>query len=406
VSLLGHTVNIVLLGVLLYNTKPKLRNTVVLKLLSWRKMKSKKINLAIIGIGNCASSLIQGIYYYKEKERVSKELMAYCNLDSPDLQIEYSIQDIEVVAAFDILQNKVGKNLKDAIFVDPNSADIFFKDFSTNVIVSKGVNLDKISSNLSDKFKVDPDLKGNNCKADIASILINNGVDVVINLTSTGSNESVKYYAEQSAKAGCAFINGTPDPVVQNPDIVTLFELIGVPLVGDDIRSQLGGTITHQSIVDLFARRNVKIEYTSQNNKGGNCDFINLSDEEKWINKAKSKKAAIMKYCGVIKELEMPIPKYEEGLDDNRECDIFVRGKIFAGRTVEVNINLKCEDSPNCAGSAVDLIRLVKVAKDRKISGVVNDICPYYFKYPQMCVKEIPAYELIEKFILEDISSQ
>jgi len=308
---------------------------------------------------------------------------------------KYGVEDIEFVAAFDIDNNKVGKDLSDAIFSHPNCATKLFDVPTLGVLVEKGPILDGVTNTLERKVTVDRKSPVINIKKE----LVQKDAQILINFLPTGSKKASIYYAEQALEANCGFINAIPELIASNPTWGQRFSDKNLPLLGDDIKSQIGGTIIHRALVDLFNKRGVKIDETSQINFGGNTDYLNLSDKNRFKTKLISKKNSIESLLPYKTKVNMPIPNYVEELGDTRICKIQIKGRYFGDTPVLVDANIKIEDSPNSAGVMIDIIRIMKLAQERGKSGVLNDVCPFYFKHPPTTCDDSLAYEKVKNFI-------
>jgi len=351
----------------------------------------RKINVAIVGVGNCASSLVQTIEAYKRNKNLLKTDFGILH----PLIGKYSVSDIEFVAAFDINDKKVGKDLSRGIFSFPNCASKIYDVPHLGVKIDKGPILDGLPTTLREKITTNSKMS----VADAKNKLIERNAELVINFLPTGSTKASKYYAQQALQANCGFINAIPDLIASDPAWKRKFSDCGLPLVGDDVKSQIGGTIIHRALIDLFIERGVKIESTSQLNFGGNADYLNLSDETRFKTKLFTKETAIKSLIPYETKIDIPLPEYTEHLGDSRICKISILGKYFGNTSISVDVNISIEDSPNAAGVMVDIIRIMKVALDRGDSGVLSDICPFYFKHPPIPCNDYNAYQKVKKYL-------
>ena len=352
----------------------------------------QKINVAIIGVGNCASSLVQGVNYYRKvKEGESVPGLMHINLGG------YHINHINFVAAFDIDKNKVGKDLAEAIYIKPNNTFKFCDVPSSGVKVARGMTHDGLGKYLSQIIT-----KSSGATADIVGILKDTKTNVVVNFLPVGSEEATKWYIEQVLAAGCGFVNCIPVFIAREPYWYKRFADAGLPIIGDDIKSQVGATITHRVLTRLFRDRGVKLERTYQLNFGGNTDFYNMLERERLESKKISKTNA------VTSQLDYEIPKeniyvgpsdYVPWLLDRKFCYIKMEGRTFGD--VPLNLELKMEvwDSPNSAGVVIDAIRCCKLAMDRGLSGTIVAPSSYFMKSPPIQYSDDDAHRRVEGYI-------
>jgi myo-inositol-1-phosphate synthase len=357
-----------------------------------RKQVMQKINVAIIGVGNCASSLVQGVHYYRKvKEGESVPGLMHINLGG------YHINHINFVAAIDIDKNKVGKDLAEAIYTKPNNTYKFCDVPSTGIKVARGMTHDGLGKYLSQIIT-----KSSGATADIVGILKETKTDVVVNFLPVGSEEATKWYIEQVLAAGCGFVNCIPVFIAREPYWYKRFADVGLPIIGDDIKSQVGATITHRVLTRLFHDRGVKLERTYQLNFGGNTDFFNMLERERLESKKISKTNA------VTSQLDYEIDKeniyvgpsdYVPWLADRKFCYIKMEGRTFG----DVPLNLECKmevwDSPNSAGVVIDAIRCCKLAIDRGLSGTVVAPSSYFMKSPPIQYSDDEAHRRVENYI-------
>ena len=354
-----------------------------------------KINVAIIGVGNCASSLVQGVYYYSNAaENDFVPGLMHVNLGG------YHIRDINFVAAFDIDRNKVGKNLAEAIFTLPNNTIKFCDVPTTGVVVERGMTHDGLGKYLSKVITKAP-----GSTADIVRILKDRKVDVVISYLPVGSEMATKWYVEQVLAAKCGFINCIPVFIAREKYWQKRFEDVGLPIIGDDIKSQVGATITHRVLTRLFRERGVKLERTYQLNFGGNTDFYNMLERERLESKKISKTDAVtsqLDYTLSPDNIHIGPSDYVPWLLDRKWCYIRMEGRTFGD--VPLNLELKMEvwDSPNSAGVVIDAIRCCKLAKDRGLSGALVGPSSYFMKSPPVQYTDSQALKLTEDFIAGD----
>lgn len=346
------------------------------------------IRVAIAGVGNCASALVQGIHYYRDTRDEVPGLM-HVNFGG------YRISDIEFVAAFDVDANKVGKDLSDAIFTPPNCAVKFYDVPKLGVEVMKGPTLDGLGKYLRAVVPVDVSQK----PVDVAQVLKDAKADMLINYLPVGSYEASRYYAQQAILANCAFINAIPEFIVSSKEWAEMFEKAGLPCAGDDIKSQLGATILHRVLANLFVDRGVRLEESYQLNIGGNTDFLNMLEEERLVSKRISKTKAVSSQVPYEVPLRIGPSDYVPFLGDRKVCYIHMKGKGFGDLPMTIDVKLVVEDSPNSAGVVIDVIRGVKLALDRGIAGPLTSISAYFFKHPPVQMSDAEAKEAVEDFI-------
>jgi len=351
-----------------------------------------KINVAIIGVGNCASSLVQGVYYYSNAaENDFVPGLMHVNLGG------YHIRDINFVAAFDIDRNKVGKDLAEAIFTLPNNTIKFCDVPTTGVMVERGMTHDGLGKYLSKVITKAP-----GSTADIVGILKDRKVDVVISYLPVGSEMATKWYVEQVLAAKCGLINCIPVFIAREKYWQKRFEDAGLPIIGDDIKSQVGATITHRVLTRLFRERGVKLERTYQLNFGGNTDFYNMLERERLESKKISKTDAVTSQLDYVlnpDNIHIGPSDYVPWLLDRKWCYIRMEGRTFGD--VPLNLELKMEvwDSPNSAGVVIDAIRCCKLARDRGLSGALVGPSSYFMKSPPVQYTDSQARKLTEDFI-------
>ena len=334
-----------------------------------------KINVAIIGVGNCASSLVQGVHYYRnaiENEPVPG--LMHVNLGS------YHIRDINFVAAFDIAKNKVGKDIASAIYTPLNNTFKFCQVPRTGVKVSRGMTHDGLGKYLSQVITKAPGSTEN-----IVEILQKTRTDVVVNFLPVGSEEATKWYIEQVLTAGCGFVNCIPVFIAKEKYWQNRFNERGLPIIGDDIKSQVGATITHRVLTNLFRDRGVKLERTYQLNFGGNTDFLNMLERERLESKRISKTEAVTSQLDSKIEpdnIHVGPSDYVPWLGDREFCHLRMEGRTFGDVPLNIEVKLEVWDSPNSAGVVVDAIRCCKLAIDRGIGGALIGPSAYFMKSP------------------------
>ncbi len=348
------------------------------------------IKVAISGVGNCASSLIQGVEYYGKMDN---------NEDIPGIMRpvleNYKIGDIEFVAAFDVNKEKVGLDLADAIRAPPNGSWEISEVPKTGVIVQKAPVLDGIGKQLENKVLVDPAQE----PVDVAQVLKDSGADMLINYMPVGSAKATRFYAEECLKAGIAFINAMPEFIASTSKWSDRFKEAGLPIAGDDIKSQIGATITHRVLTDLILKRGGKIDQSYQLNIGGNTDFLNMLESERLTSKRISKTEAITSLIPYEIPIRVGPSDYVEFLGDTKICYINIAGRNFGNAPFKLDLKLTVEDSPNSGGVMIDVIRSVKIALDRGISGPLESISSYFFKHPPKQFPDSVCYQKVEDFV-------
>lgn len=361
---------------------------------------SRVIKIAIAGLGNCASSIIQGIYYYKN--RIQKDSIGLMHYDIGG----YKPSDIEIVAAFDIDKRKVGKDVSDAIFQLPNCTAIFCKEIpKTNVIVQMGQILDGFSphmKNYEDDYTFVVSDEKELSKEEIVNVLKESGADILINYLPVGSESAVRFYASCALDAEIAFINNMPVFIASDKEFSDKFKEKGIPIIGDDIKSQLGATILHRALADLFEKRGVKLERTYQLNVAGNTDFLNMKNEYRLKSKKVSKTEAVQSILSKrldSRDIHIGPSDYIPWQKDNKVCFLRMEGKLFGDVPMNIELRLSVEDSANSAGIVIDAIRCCKLALDRKIGGPLLGPSAFFMKHPQIQYTDDIAYQMVEDFI-------
>jgi myo-inositol-1-phosphate synthase len=364
-----------------------------------RRRANKRIRVAIIGVGNCASSLVQGVYYYRGA-KPGDRIPGIMHVDLGG----YHLRDIDFVAAFDVDRNKVGKDLADAIYAPPNNTYRFADVPRTGVKVSRGMTHDGIGKYLSAVVKKAP-----GSTDDIVGILRDRQVDVVVSYLPVGSEEATKWYVEQTLEAGCAFINCIPVFIAREPYWQKRFAQKGLPIIGDDIKSQVGATITHRVLTRLFMDRGVRLDRTYQLNFGGNTDFLNMLERERLESKKISKTNAVtsmLDYPLEEKDVHVGPSDYVPWLLDRKWCYIRMEGTTFGDVPLNAEIKLEVWDSPNSAGVVIDAIRCCKLALDRRLGGTIVAPSAYFMKSPPRQIPDDRAREGVEEFIKGRSSQQ
>ena len=361
----------------------------------------KPIKIAITGIGNCASSLIQGIHYYRDKGPEDAIGLMHWKIGG------FSPCDIEVVAAFDVDRRKVGQDVYTAIFAKPNCTAVFCADIpASGVTVRMGKILDGIADHMAaydedSTFIVadapEPD------EDEVVTAIRESGAEVLVNYLPVGSEQAVRFYAGCALKAGVAYINNIPVFIASNPEWAQKFADRNIPIIGDDIKSQLGATITHRMLTDLFRKRGVKLERTYQLNTGGNTDFLNMLSRKRLASKKISKTEAVQSVTETRlkdKNIHIGPSDYVPWQKDNKVCFLRMEGKLFGDVPMHIEMRLSVEDSPNSAGVAIDAIRCAKLALDRGIGGILEAPSAYFCKHPPKQFTDDDAFQNLEHFIL------
>ncbi len=357
-----------------------------------RGRQQDKVRVAIIGVGNCANSFMQGLTYYKDAK--PEEFVP--GLMHVDLG-GYHIRDVEVVAAFDVVKGKVGVDLAEAMWAHPNDTIKFAEVPTTGIKVNRGMTLDGIGKYLSEVVEKDPSPTD-----DIVGILKERKVDVVVNYLPVGSEDAVRWYAEQIMTAGCAMVNCMPVFIAREDYWNKRFQEAGVPVIGDDIKSQVGATITHRVLTSLFRERGVHLDKTMQLNVGGNSDFLNMLERERLESKKISKTNAVtsmLDYDLGAKNVHVGPSDYVPWLTDRKWAYIRLEGSSFGDVPLNVELKLEVWDSPNSAGIVIDAVRLAKLALNNGISGSLEGPSSYLMKSPPRQIQDDDAAELVEEFI-------
>jgi len=361
-----------------------------------------RIKIAVVGVGNCLSSLIQGIYYYRSQKPEEAIGLMHWEIGG------YLPGDIDVVAAFDIDKRKVGIDVNRAIFSLPNCTKIFHKDIPYNgTKVSMGKILDGYSEHMreyDDKYAFVLSRQKEPDSEEVVKIIKESGAEILVNYLPVGSVKATEFYAECALKANVGFVNNMPVFIASNPDWSEKFKQKGLPVVGDDIKAQLGATITHRTLTDLFHKRGVKLERTYQLNTGGNTDFLNMLNRSRLSLKKESKTEAVQSVSAERisdENIHIGPSDYIPWQKDNKVCFLRMEGKLFGDIPMDIELRLSVEDSPNSAGVAIDVIRCTKLAFNRGISGVLHAPAAYFYKHPPKQYTDNEAYTMIEEFIKE-----
>jgi len=356
-------------------------------------MKDTAVRVAIIGVGNCASSLVQGVYYYKD---VTSNAIPIPGL-MHNILGGYRVGDIEFSAAIDVVKGKVGNDLANAIFAFPNNTYKFCDVPSVGIIVQRGMTHDGLGKYLSEIV-----MKDDSPTVDIVKLLKQSHTDVVVNFLPVGSEEATKWYVEQVLEAGCAFVNCIPVFIASSTYWQERFIDRGLPLFGDDIKSQVGATITHRVLARLFVDRGVKLNRTYQLNFGGNTDFLNMLERERLESKKISKTGAVtsmLPYAMKPENVHVGPSDYVPWLTDRKFCYIQMEGTTFGNVPLKLEVKLEVWDSPNSAGVVIDAVRCAKIAMDRNMSGPIVAPSSYFFKTPPKQYPDDYCKEITEEFI-------
>ncbi len=352
----------------------------------------KKVRTAIIGVGNCASSLVQGVQFYKNANHDD----VIPGIMHPQLG-EYHIRDIEFTLAIDINATKVGKDLSEAIFAEPNNTYKFCDVPKLNAPVVRGMTHDGLGKYLSQVIEKAP-----GSTADIVRLLKETKTEVVISFLPVGSEMATKWYVEQIIEAGCAFVNGIPVFIASSEYWGKRFADAGLPILGDDIKSQVGATIVHRVLTSLFVDRGVKIDRTYQLNFGGNTDFLNMLERERLESKKISKTNAVtsmIPYQIDPSNVHVGPSDHVPWLTDRKWCYIRMEGTTFGEVPLNLELKLEVWDSPNSAGVMIDAIRCAKIALDRELAGPIVGPSSYFFKTPPKQFKDEIARQKVEDFV-------
>ncbi|MEW6219499.1 MAG: inositol-3-phosphate synthase [Thermodesulfobacteriota bacterium] len=358
------------------------------------------IRIAIAGVGNCASSLIQGIAHYRGKDAGEAVGLMHWEIGG------FAPGAIEVVAAFDIDQRKVGRDVAEAIFAPPNCTARFCPQIPrTGVPVTMGRVLDGLSEHMRHfrpertfllAGEPEPD------QARVVQILRESGAEILLNYLPVGSEEATRFYATCALEAGVAFINNMPVFIASNPDWAGRFAARGLPIIGDDIKAQLGATITHRALTDLFHKRGVRLDRTYQLNTGGNTDFLNMLNRSRLASKTESTPAAVLAGPGhrlPPDNIHIGPSDYVPWQNDNKVCFIRMEGRLFGDVPMNLELRLSVEDSPNSAGVAIDAIRCCKLALDRGRGGALRSPSAFLMKHPPEQFTDDEAFRMLEEFI-------
>jgi myo-inositol-1-phosphate synthase len=360
----------------------------------------KPIKVAIVGVGNCASSLVQGLHYYRGRSATDAVGLMHWRIGA------YTPSDITVVAAWDIDRRKVGKDINTAIFAKPNCTAVFAGDLpSAGVLVKMGRVLDGVSEHMREQ----PEHRTFVCadlpeatEQQIVDELQASGAEVMLNYLPVGSELAARFYAECALRAGVALVNCIPVFIASSKEWSDRFKAAGLPIIGDDIKAQLGATITHRMLTDLFHKRGVKLDRTYQLNTGGNTDFLNMLNRNRLVSKKTSKTEAVQSVAEERLDddnIHIGPSDYVPWQNDNKVCFLRMEGRLFGDVAVNLELRLSVEDSPNSAGVAIDMIRCVKLALERGHAGVLDGPAAYFCKHPPRQYTDDQAHQMTEAFI-------
>ncbi len=359
-----------------------------------------KIRIALVGVGNCVSSLLQGIEYYRHTN--NEDAIGLMHWDIAG----YKPYDIEVAAAFDIDRRKVGKDVNRAIFERPNCTTVFCEEMPrTGVAVRMGKILDGFSDHMKDyedDYTFVPSDEPEPTKEDVVRTLNESGTEILLNYLPVGSEEATKFYAECALESHVAFINNIPVFIASNPEWAKKFADENLPIIGDDVKAQLGATIAHRVLTDLFHKRGVKLERTYQLNTGGNTDFLNMIRRSRLASKKESKTETVQSVASKRlsnRNIHVGPSDYVPWQDDNKVCFIRMEGRLFGDVPMNLELRLSVEDSPNSAGIVIDSIRCCKLALNRGQGGILYGPSAYFCKHPSKQFTDEDAYKMTEQFI-------
>src|SRR5215203_5747947 len=358
-------------------------------------MSRRKLRVGIVGVGNCASSFVQGLSYYREAN-ANEPVPGLMNVELGG----YHVGDIEISAAFDVSAAKVGQDVSDAIFAPLNNTHRFATVRDTGITVRRGKTLDGLGKYLRDQIE-----ESEAPEADVAAELERSRTDVVVSYLPVGSQRATEYYAERALEAGCAFVNCIPVFIASNPEWRKRFEARGVPIIGDDIKSQVGATIVHRVLTNLFRERGVLLDRTYQLNFGGNSDFQNMLERERLESKKISKTQAVTSQLDIPmapEDIHVGPSDHVPWLTDRKWAYIRMEGTTFGGVPLNVELKLEVWDSPNSAGVVIDAVRCAKLAKDRGIGGALVGPSSYFMKSPPQQFTDAEARERTLRFVAGD----
>ncbi|MBW2056062.1 MAG: inositol-3-phosphate synthase [Deltaproteobacteria bacterium] len=359
-----------------------------------------KIRIGIVGVGNCASSLIQAFHYYRDKNPEDAIGLMHWKIG------EFGPGDIEVVSAFDVDKRKVGVDVHEAIFADPNCTTVFCPDLpKSGVTVQMGKILDGVSDHMSEydeRYTFVPADEPEPTGKEVIEALKESGTEILMNYLPVGSEDAARFYADCALEAGVAFVNNMPVFIASDPVWAKRFEDRNVPLIGDDVKSQMGATIIHRTLTDLFKKRGVKLDRTYQLNTGGNTDFLNMLNRHRLVSKKESKTEAVQSVAARRLEdtnIHIGPSDYVPWQKDNKICFLRMEGRLLGDVPMNLELRLSVEDSPNSAGVTIDAIRCAKLALKRGQGGVLYGPSAYFCKHPPRQFTDDEAFKMVEQFI-------
>lgn len=365
-------------------------------------MTKPKIRVAVAGVGNCASSLLQGIEHYRSVPPDAHEAWGLMHLEMGG----YRPSDIEIVAAFDVDRRKVGRPLHEAAFAAPNCTTVIRDAIAPrDVTVAMGPVHDGVAPHMADhpaarSFRVSEEKP-----VDVARVLRETGAEILVNYLPVGSSKAAQSYAEACLETGVSFVNCIPVFIVSDPQWGERFRAAGIPCAGDDIKSQVGATIVHRTLARLFVDRGVRIDRTYQLNTGGNTDFLNMLARDRLVSKKISKTEAVtsqVPYDLGADNVHVGPSDYVPWQNDNKVCFLRIEGRGFGGAPIELELRLSVQDSPNSAGIVIDVLRYVKLARERGLAGPLLPISAYTMKHPPVQMADVDAAARIEAFLDDD----
>ncbi len=361
---------------------------------------ARSINVALVGVGNCASSLVQGLAHYQNGGANDQIGLSHWDLGG------YRPKHIRLVAAWDVDRRKVGRDIAEAIFAKPNCTAVFCDHVPpSGATVRMGRVLDGIADHMADAPADRTFLLADEAEPDrdeVIRVLKDSGAHVLLNYLPVGSQQATEFYADCALEAGVAFVNCIPVFIASDPAWAERFRAAGVPIIGDDIKAQLGATIVHRVLTDLFAKRGVRLDRTYQLNTGGNTDFLNMSNRSRLASKKVSKTEAVQSVAEKRLEdenIHVGPSDYVAWQNDNKVCFLRMEGQLFGGVPMNLELRLSVEDSPNSAGVAIDMIRCARLAQERGLGGPIHPASAYFCKHPPEQVTDDQAFEALEAFI-------
>jgi myo-inositol-1-phosphate synthase len=361
----------------------------------------RKIRVAIAGIGNCASALLQGIDHYRERGPRADEAWGLMHLEMGG----YLPGDVEVVAAFDVDRRKVGRPLHEAVFAAPNCTTVIRESVAPSpVVVQMAPVLDGVAHHMADYPAEQSFRVADETPVAIERVLEESGAEILVCYVPVGSEKAARAYADACLATGVSFLNCVPVFIVSDPQWGERFRGVGIPCAGDDIKSQVGATILHRLVARLFTDRGVKIEHTYQLNTGGNTDFLNMLSRERLISKKISKTEAVtsqIPYEIGDENIHVGPSDYVLWQGDNKVCFLRLEGRGFGGAPIELEARLSVQDSPNSAGIVIDVIRYLKLARERGLAGPLLELSAYTMKHPPVQMRDTTAARRIEEFLAD-----